>query len=97
MCAHGEVEVVKIGDREVPVDRCLAPIVRALNDGGVQTAMCCCGHGEHDGFILLGRDEQYQLLVVVPSGRESLERFRKHYKPVAEMFDNRRKLWLAPR
>lgn len=36
-----------------PIDSCIAPIVRALNDAGIYTAACCCGHGERDGEIVL--------------------------------------------
>lgn len=35
------------------VDRCIAPIVKALNDAGIYTAGSCCGHGKTDGSILL--------------------------------------------
>lgn len=35
------------------IDRCIAPIVQALNDAGIHTASCCCGHGKQDGEILL--------------------------------------------
>lgn len=31
--------------RVFPVDRCMAPLVRALNAAGFATAGCCCGHG----------------------------------------------------
>lgn len=36
-----------------PIDRCLAPLIQALNDAGIHTANCCCGHGKTDGSILL--------------------------------------------
>lgn len=36
-----------------PIDRCIAPLVRALNDGGVLTAGSCCGHGKAPGSIIL--------------------------------------------
>ena len=36
-----------------PVDKCLASIVRALNNAGIYTSSCCCGHGKIDGSILL--------------------------------------------
>jgi len=36
-----------------PIDACIAPIVKALNDAGIYTANCCCGHGEGDGEIIL--------------------------------------------
>lgn len=35
------------------IDKCIAPIVRALNNAGIYTANCCCGHGEIDGEIIL--------------------------------------------
>ena len=35
------------------IDRCIAPIVRALNEGGVLTTSSCCGHGKGPGSILL--------------------------------------------
>lgn len=38
---------------EKGIDRCLAPIVQALNDAGIYTANCCCGHGKEDGVIIL--------------------------------------------
>lgn len=35
------------------VDACIAPIVQALNDAGIYTANCCCGHGKEPGEIIL--------------------------------------------
>lgn len=35
------------------VDRCIAPIVVALNKAGIYTAGCCCGHGQENGTIFL--------------------------------------------
>lgn len=35
------------------VDRCIAPIVEALNNAGILTASSCCGHGKTDGSIML--------------------------------------------
>lgn len=49
----------------VSCDPCLAPIVRALNEGGVRTrtVASCCGHGERLGSIALADGRQ---LVIVP-------------------------------
>lgn len=33
------------------IDRCIAPIVRALNRAGILTIQSCCGHGKGDGRI----------------------------------------------
>lgn len=90
MCAHSNTVKVKIGDREIPVDRCMSQIVWALNAGGVDTSMSCCGHGEHDGFILLHHEDEYRLLIVCPPGAESQRRFTMDFQPMAEENDNRR-------
>ncbi len=36
-----------------PIDRCIAPIVAALEAGGVKMLGSCCGHGESPGSIRL--------------------------------------------
>lgn len=35
------------------IDSCLADIVRVLNDAGIYTDECCCGHGKSDGYLAL--------------------------------------------
>ena len=35
------------------VDKCIAPIVKALNDAKIYTRASCCGHGKQDGSIIL--------------------------------------------
>ena len=35
----------------IKVDRCIAPIVAALNLAGVRTTQSCCGHGKGPGRI----------------------------------------------
>lgn len=37
-------------------DPCLAPIVKALNDGGIKTVASCCGHGRIPATIILDGD-----------------------------------------
>ncbi len=34
-----------------PIDRCIAPYVKALNDAGLHTGGSCCGHGKENGMI----------------------------------------------
>lgn len=52
--------------RDVPVDSCIADLVRALNDSGCLTLDSCCGHGKGPGKIRLvdGRE-----LTVLGCGR----------------------------
>lgn len=36
---------------DVPVDSCISDLVEVLNEGGVLTIACCCGHGKGEGRI----------------------------------------------
>lgn len=36
-----------------PIDSCLVPLINALNNAGIYTASCCCGHGKSDGSVIL--------------------------------------------
>ncbi len=53
------------------VDSCIAPIVKALNDAGIYTAGCCCGHGETDGNIIL-HDGRVLIIQAAPGAQETL-------------------------
>ena len=35
------------------IDRCIVPIVRALQEGGIDMRGSCCGHGKRKGEIAL--------------------------------------------
>lgn len=35
------------------IDRCIAPLVEALQMGGIDMLSSCCGHGEDIGYITL--------------------------------------------
>ena len=63
MCAWGinrpvtlAYQMLVSGRTEVDVDACLAPLIQALNDAGVQTVGCCCGHGRGQGSVLIQQD-----------------------------------------
>lgn len=65
MCQHGDTVTLRVKVvaglaaegvdtwKEKPVDRCLAPVVEALQAGGVDMLGSCCGHGHSPGEILL--------------------------------------------
>lgn len=63
----GEIRLV-----DVDVDRCIAPIVRALNDGGIATTGCCCGHGETTGHISLANGK---ILGIFPNRKTYLTNY----------------------
>ena len=52
------------------IDKCLAPIVSALQAAGVGTVGCCCGHGRGTGEIIM--ENGTRLLVEWPWRREQV-------------------------
>jgi len=51
------------------IDRCLAPVVSALNAAGVWTTASCCGHGKRPGTIALVDGRECTILPDFESGR----------------------------
>ena len=54
MCKWGDTIRVRLKDSYCDVDACIAPIVEALNNNGIETVASCCGHGHINGNIILG-------------------------------------------
>jgi hypothetical protein len=55
------------------VDSCIAPIVKALNDGEILTDASCCGHGKMFGSIILADGRE---LLISPD-RETTLKYEK--------------------
>lgn len=53
MCTQGDTVVLTVHERPVDVDRCIAPLVQALNEAGLRTIASCCGHGRRPGQVAL--------------------------------------------
>ena len=47
---------MEIDNKSFDIDECMIPLVRALNDAGIETEGCCCGHGKTTGWIHLADD-----------------------------------------
>jgi len=81
MCKHGEEVILRVPIpanlswtgcfrwEEKSVDACIASIVQALNDAGVYTSGCCCGHGKENGSIFL--HDGRTLVVIAPNTASS--------------------------
>jgi hypothetical protein len=89
MCKWGTNTIVKLckpkpvsGRTEIGVDSCIAPLVQALNDAGIATRACCCGHGKGLGDIML--EDGRELMIA-----QDYDTARK----IEKMFYGRRK-WL---
>lgn len=72
MCKRGDVidmELPFVGEFRfgtAAVDKCMVSLIKALNDGGIFTRGCCCGHGDTTGYVHLD-DGRY--LAVFPTRR----------------------------
>lgn len=63
MCKWGKYKKVKLckprensGRIKIYVDSCISKLVQELNNHGVHTEGCCCGHFKGDGEILINSD-----------------------------------------
>ena len=71
MCKHGttkEINVIRRANRSVEdgwhkrhVDACIADHVQLMNERGIITLGCCCGHGEYKGHILVSKGSEILL------------------------------------
>ena len=53
MCEWGDTILIRINGTNRGIDRCIAPIIKALNKSGFITVASCCGHGKQPGNIVL--------------------------------------------
>lgn len=59
---NGETVIWEERRAVVPIDRCIAPLVVALQAAGILTTNSCCGHGKGPGAIIL--DDGRWLVIV---------------------------------
>lgn len=82
MCEWGTTEVMEVTipahlsytgearQKLVDIDLCIAPIIKALNDGGIATVACCCGHGKRPGNIMLADGREFIIALDYETARE---------------------------
>ena len=81
MCKSGTVTEIKLckpagnGLVTVKVDSCIASIIQALNDGGIETVASCCGHGNRPGVIHLGDGRELWIVPDYETGKELDKRY----------------------
>ena len=80
MCEWGNAVLMTIGTRQVGIDKCIAPIVFALNYIGMKTIASCCGHGKQSSNIVLedGRE------ILICSNYETARKTEKVIKAVLD-------------
>lgn len=67
------------GTPTVWCDPCLAPLIGALNDGGIGTVASCCGHGRRPGNVVLADGRE----LVIASSYETARQVDSASPPIA--------------
>ncbi len=70
MCKNGNTIVLQLDnlkskrrpEGKISVDKCIAPLIKSLNENGYDTAACCCGHGHRPTSIILKDDRRVIML-----------------------------------
>ncbi len=60
----------KCNEINAGIDKCIQPIIRALNEVGMTTVASCCGHGNRPGTIMLKDGREILILPDFESGRK---------------------------
>lgn len=63
------VRHISDGRKLIEVDSCLADIIYALNEAGIHTEACCCGHGKRPGNIILSDGRELVIAKNYEEGR----------------------------
>ena len=67
MCNKRSSTTIKIDGKNVRVDGCMANLIETLNENGIGTISCCCGHGRYDMSIIVDAGKKIYDLI---SGKE---------------------------
>ncbi len=54
------------------IDKCIAPIIKTLNEADIFTDECCCGHGKLEGYIAL---HDGRVMVILPD-KKTWDKYR---------------------
>ena len=76
MCLSRNSKKVKIGNRIVRVDKCLANLIKILNEKGIRTLGSCCGHFRYPTTLIVNFDGN---IIELMSGIK-IERTRNFYR-----------------
>ena len=78
MCETGKTTTILINGESIEIDSCIADIVIALNQGGIVTIECCCGHNEYQGTIFLQDGRELEIINTLVSEDDSIEDMKEY-------------------
>lgn len=59
MCKTRNSKRIKIGNKIIRVDSCIANEIKELNKMGIKTLMSCCGHGKYPKTIVVKDNKNF--------------------------------------
>jgi hypothetical protein len=62
MCKQEEMKNLKINNRIRDIDGCIFGLVKLLNDNGMPTIACCCGHGNQPASIVFKDGREIRIM-----------------------------------
>ena len=72
------------------IDKCIAPIIKALTEAGIYTDESCCGHGKRTGYIALhdGR------ILIILDNKKSFDEYRilTNHGSIFNIYKNRKEV-----
>jgi len=80
MCEYGSDSSVRLngrsfaGGKAIRVDSCIAPVIQAIQDAGLRTSSCCCGHGRGASLIVWEDDAGAAAKILRTAGYEPIVR-----------------------
>jgi len=73
LCGNNDCNKINNG-----IDECIKPLVKSLNDCGIETVASCCGHGNRPGNIALkdGRE------IIICPDFDTAREIEKHFPDI---------------
>jgi len=80
MCKKGDYELINLPRKPKPaeVDKCLAPLIKILNECGIETWYCCCEHGSKSKipYIMMSAKHVNSVILLTEKGKPGHITFR---------------------
>ena len=74
--------------RKFRIDKCMKNLIRTLNEDGIKTLGCCCGHGKYNETIVIkedGKIMEYHTKVEIPRRRRFYRKNGEGYYYLPEL------------
>ena len=88
MCLTRNSRRIRIQDRNIRVDGCIADLILALDKLGIKTLACCCGHGIYPMSVIVkigGKTRELFSNIEIPRTRNFYKKDENGYYFIPEI------------